>query len=119
MGTREHWDAVYGGKTPREVSWFCPHLETSLAFIDHAAAGSDAFIIDVGGGASTLIDDLLEHGYGNVTVLDISQSALEVAKKRLGHASRLAQWVCVGRDARVAAAEKLTTSGTIARSFTF
>lgn len=94
MGTREHWDAVYGGKTPREVSWFCPHLETSLAFIDHAAAGSDAFIIDVGGGASTLIDDLLEHGYGNVTVLDISQSALEVAKKRLGHASRLAQWVC-------------------------
>ena len=54
----------------------------------------DAAILDVGGGASTLVDDLLEHGYRNVTVLDISQSALQVAQKRLGEASRLAQWVC-------------------------
>ncbi len=94
MGTREHWDAVYGSKAPREVSWFRPHLETSIALIERAAGERDAAILDAGGGASTLVDDLLEHGYRNVTVLDISQSALQVAQKRLGETSRLAQWVC-------------------------
>ena len=94
MGTREHWDAVYGSKSPRVVSWFRPHLETSIALIERAAGERDAAILDAGGGASTLVDDLLEHGYRNVTVLDISQSALQVAQKRLGETSRLAQWVC-------------------------
>ena len=94
MGTRQHWDEIYSSEAPQEVSWFCPHLETSLALIERAASERDAAILDVGGGASTLVDDLLDHGYRNVTVLDISQSALQAAQKRLGERSRLAQWVC-------------------------
>ena len=94
LGTREHWEQAYSSKSTNQVSWFCPHLETSLGLIERATANRDAAILDAGGGASTLIDDLLDHGYSNVTVLDISQSALQVAQARLGHASRLAQWVC-------------------------
>jgi 2-polyprenyl-3-methyl-5-hydroxy-6-metoxy-1,4-benzoquinol methylase len=94
LGTRQHWDEIYSSEAPQEVSWFCPHLETSLALIERAASERDAAILDVGGGASTLVDDLLDHGYRNVTVLDISQSALQAAQKRLGERSRLAQWVC-------------------------
>lgn len=93
MGTQEHWDRVYASIALKEVSWFCPHLETSIALIEQAAGGRGAAIIDVGGGASTLVDDLLAGGYRNVTVLDISQSALDVAKERLGDALRLVQWV--------------------------
>ena len=91
---RDHWDAVYGSKAPRELSWFRPHLETSIALIERAAGERDAAILDAGGGASTLVDDLLDRGYRNLTVLDISQSALQVAQKRLGETSRLAHWVC-------------------------
>jgi 2-polyprenyl-3-methyl-5-hydroxy-6-metoxy-1,4-benzoquinol methylase len=94
LGTRQHWDEIYSSEAPQEVSWFCPHLETSLALIERAASERDAAILDVGGGASMLVDDLLDHGYRNVTVLDISQSALQAAQKRLGERSRLAQWVC-------------------------
>ena len=65
MGTRDHWDAVYGSKSRRELSWFRPHLETSIALIERAAGERDAAILDVGGGASTLVDDLLDHGYRN------------------------------------------------------
>jgi 2-polyprenyl-3-methyl-5-hydroxy-6-metoxy-1,4-benzoquinol methylase len=76
------------------VSWFRPHLETSIALIERAAGERDAAIIDIGGGASTLVDDLLRHGYTNLTVLDISPSALEITKKRLGENSRQVQWIC-------------------------
>lgn len=94
MGTREHWEHVYGSKAPQELSWFCPHLDTSIGLIERAASDRAAAIIDVGGGASTLVDDLLDRGYRNVTVLDISQPALEVAKKRLGEAAQQVQWIC-------------------------
>jgi len=94
LDTREHWDRVYASKAPQEGSWFCAHLKTSIALIERVAGDRDAAIIDVGGGASTLVDDLLSGGYRNVSVLDISQSALEVAKERLGDASRMVQWVC-------------------------
>lgn len=81
---REHWEHVYQSKQPNEVSWFRPHLETSLELIENAAQGNKAAaILDAGGGASTLVDDLVERGYRNITVLDISQSALDVAKARL------------------------------------
>jgi 2-polyprenyl-3-methyl-5-hydroxy-6-metoxy-1,4-benzoquinol methylase len=91
---QQHWEKVYGTKEPNQVSWFRPHLETSLALIDRATRGDRSLsIIDVGGGASTLIDDLIEAGYQNIAVLDISQAALDVAQKRLGDVSRSVQWL--------------------------
>lgn len=94
MDMQEHWDSVYGSRAPDQVSWFRPHLETSLALIDRAARGNRlASIIDVGGGASTLVDDLIKRGYSNVTVLDISQAALDVAQKRLAEAAESIRWL--------------------------
>lgn len=83
MDARAHWDDVYNTKPPDKVSWFRPHLETSLALIGRAAPDRSASIVDIGGGESTLVDDLLERGYRNVSVLDISKTALEVTRKRL------------------------------------
>ena len=91
---QQHWDKVYGTKEPNQVSWFRPHLETSLALIDRATREDrSSSIIDVGGGASTLVDDLIECGYQKVTVLDISQAALDVAQKRLADVARSVQWL--------------------------
>jgi 2-polyprenyl-3-methyl-5-hydroxy-6-metoxy-1,4-benzoquinol methylase len=91
---QQHWDKVYETKAPNQVSWFQPHLETSLALIERVTRGDrSSSIIDVGGGASTLVDDLIERGYQNVAVLDISQAALDVAQKRLGNAARSVQWI--------------------------
>ena len=94
MDMQQHWESVYGTKAAEQVSWFRPHLETSLALIERAARGNrSASIIDVGGGASTLVDDLIERGYSNVTVLDISQAALDVAQKRLAEAAAAVRWL--------------------------
>jgi len=82
MRGEEHWDSIYGRKAPDQVSWYRPHLDRSLEFIDRARLSPDAAILDVGGGASTLIDDLLERGYSDVTVLDISAAAIANAKAR-------------------------------------
>lgn len=88
MGTQKHWENVYETNATDQVSWFRPHLETSLSLIERATRGDrSASIIDVGGGASTLVDDLIGRGYRNITVLDISQAALNVAQKRLPNAS--------------------------------
>lgn len=93
MNMQQHWENVYGTKTPDQVSWFRPHLETSLALIERAARDNRAAsIIDVGGGASTLIDDLLERQYWNVTVADISQAALEITQTRLGKRAESVRW---------------------------
>jgi hypothetical protein len=81
---KEHWDAVFASKPPDRVSWYRPHLNQSLGFLDGAGIGKSAGVIDVGGGASTFVDDLLERGYTNVTVLDVSETALQAAKTRLG-----------------------------------
>jgi 2-polyprenyl-3-methyl-5-hydroxy-6-metoxy-1,4-benzoquinol methylase len=81
---QEHWEKIYRSKLPDEVSWYRPHLDTSLDMIEFATHGDrTASIIDVGGGASTLVDDLVERGYKNVTVLDISQAALDLTRSRL------------------------------------
>jgi 2-polyprenyl-3-methyl-5-hydroxy-6-metoxy-1,4-benzoquinol methylase len=93
MSEQEHWENVYATKAPTEVSWFRPHLETSIALIERAVGLRSASIIDVGGGTSSLVDDLIGHGYRNLTVLDISQAALDLAKKRLGEASASVQWL--------------------------
>ena len=91
---QKHWETVYGAKAPDQVSWFRPHLETSLRLIRRATRGDrSASIIDAGGGASTLVDDLIECGYRNVTVLDISQAALDIAERRLGDAVAAIQWL--------------------------
>lgn len=94
MSRQEHWEKVYGSKPPDQVSWFRPHLEISLALIERAAGDRSAAIIDVGGGASTLVDDLLASAYTNVTVLDISQAAIEIAKRRLGESAQSVKWLC-------------------------
>lgn len=93
MGTRSHWDKIYKAKSPEAVSWYRPHLDTSLALIARAAHDTSASVIDVGGGESTLVDDLLTRGYSNITVLDVSQTAIDVTKKRLGSAADRIHWL--------------------------
>ena len=94
MSSRSHWENVYRTRPWREVSWFRPHLDTSLALIEAAAPDRARSIIDVGGGASTLVDDLFARGYRDVTVLDHSAAALDVAKARLGERARTVEWRC-------------------------
>ena len=93
MDTKTHWEKVYTTKAPDAVSWYRPHLETSLALIVRAADARSASIIDIGGGESALVDDLLAWGYENITVLDVSQTAIEVTKKRLGLAAEKIHWL--------------------------
>ena len=93
MDTKTHWEKVYTTKAPDAVSWYRPHLETSLALIMRAADARTASIIDIGGGESTLVDDLLARGYENITVLDVSQTAIDVTKRRLGLAAELIHWL--------------------------
>jgi 2-polyprenyl-3-methyl-5-hydroxy-6-metoxy-1,4-benzoquinol methylase len=93
MNLKTHWDTIYGKKAPDAVSWYRPHLETSLELIERVTAGRSASIIDVGGGESTLVDDLLLHGYSNLTVLDISQVAVDKTKERLELASEQVNWL--------------------------
>jgi len=93
MNARDHWEKIYTDKAPNAVSWYRPHLEKSLELIEQWAPGKSASIIDVGGGESTLADDLVARGYENVTVLDISQAAIDVSRKRLGAASQRVFWL--------------------------
>ncbi len=90
---KKHWEEVYQTKQPDSVSWFQEHATRSLELICSVGASWDAKIIDVGGGASTLVDDLLSNGFKNVTVLDLSVSALDVARKRLGKAGDPVAWI--------------------------
>jgi SAM-dependent methyltransferase len=92
MDAQAHWEKVYTEKAPNAVSWYRPHLETSLALIERVSSRSSA-VIDVGGGESTLVDDLLSHGYEDVTVLDISRKAVDANKQRLGSASERVHWL--------------------------
>ncbi|MBA3533003.1 MAG: class I SAM-dependent methyltransferase [Ardenticatenales bacterium] len=93
MESKEHWEQVYTTKATDAVSWFQPHAALSLRLIRESGAGSDAAIIDVGGGASTLVDDLLANGYTDVTVLDLSAKALVAAQQRLGALAVQVQWI--------------------------
>ena len=93
MDVRTHWEKIYTTKAPDQVSWYRPHLETSLALIERASVDRSASIIDVGGGESTLVDDLLAHGFRNITVLDVSGRAIEATKKRLGQLAEQVHWV--------------------------
>jgi len=93
VDAKTHWEKVYTTKAPDAVSWYCPHLRTSLALIARAAEAPSASIIDVGGGESTLVDDLLLRGYKNITVLDVSQIAVDLTKSRLGSAAGQVRWL--------------------------
>ncbi|HJD86662.1 MAG TPA: class I SAM-dependent methyltransferase [Empedobacter falsenii] len=90
---KAHWEHIYDVKTPQEVSWTQEKPETSLNFIQSFSVDKTAKIIDVGGGESKLVDFLLEEGYENVSVLDISANALEKAKKRLGDRAKKVNWI--------------------------
>ena len=88
-----HWENVYASKPAGSVSWFQTRPETSLAMIADTGLGSAAAVIDVGAGASTLLDHLLERGYADVTVMDLSDSALRISRERLGSAADGVQWI--------------------------
>lgn len=93
MTTKAHWESVYQSKATDEVSWYRPHLDVSLRLIEDAAPDRTSAIIDVGGGEATLVDDLVRRGYRDVTVLDVSQVAIDVAKRRLGAAAASVNWI--------------------------
>jgi SAM-dependent methyltransferase len=91
--TRTHWETVYATKDPSQVSWYQPHATLSLELIRRWTPTTAAGILDVGGGASTLVDDLQAAGYTDLTVLDVSGRALETAQRRLGDAARRVRWL--------------------------
>lgn len=93
MEMKKHWESVYETKTPQEVSWTQEVPETSLRLIRETNVSKDAAIIDIGGGDSKLVDFLLAEGFTNLTVLDISEKALERAKNRLGEKADLVKWI--------------------------
>lgn len=93
MTSQAHWEEVYRSKEPQQTSWYEPHLETSFDWITGSLPDHNASIIDIGGGESTLVDDLLAVGYSDVTVLDISLTAIEKCEKRLGVAKDQVRWL--------------------------
>jgi len=91
-GRKEHWEKVYREKSPDTVSWYQGVPALSLSLIEKAALPLDAPVIDVGGGAATLVDNLCERGYSNVSVLDISAAALAHCRNRLAQKGYQAHW---------------------------
>lgn len=89
---RSHWQGVYQSKGADSVSWYQPHLEVSLTLLTQAGMSADSRVIDVGGGASTLVDDMLDRGHRDVSVLDVSEEALAVSRRRLGDRAGLVKW---------------------------
>ena len=93
MNTKEHWENIYQTKQLNEVSWFQQKPQTSLGFFEMFSVHKNAKIIDVGGGDSYLVDYLLELGYQDISVLDISKYALDRAKQRLGDKAKNVKWI--------------------------
>ncbi len=93
INLENHWQEVYHKKNENEVSWFQKTPKTSLEFISSLNLNLSSKIIDVGGGESRLVDNLLDLGYTNVSVLDISSKSIEKTKKRLGLRSKLVNWI--------------------------
>ena len=92
IDTKAHWDGIYEKKSPLEVSWYQKEPSLSLELIRNSRVAKDEPIIDVGGGASVLVDRLAEKGFERLSVLDISGKALSGAKKRLGERARQIEW---------------------------
>jgi SAM-dependent methyltransferase len=89
----QHWDNVYRARRADEMSWFRPHLNVSIELLAQAGLNRSSRVIDVGAGASTLIDDLLERGVENITALDISAAALQLARDRIGGRASQVRWI--------------------------
>jgi ubiquinone/menaquinone biosynthesis C-methylase UbiE len=94
MNSKEHWQLIYTTKAPTELSWFQHEPTRSLHLIQAVAPEREAAIIDVGGGASTLVDSLIASGYHNISVLDIAPAGLAHARERLGTSAGGVQWIC-------------------------
>jgi Methyltransferase domain len=90
---QRHWEQVYAGKSSTGVSWYQPSAERSLALIKATGIAPDAAVIDIGGGASVLVDQLLEAGFSDVTVLDLAASGLALSKARLGPRAGQVHWI--------------------------
>lgn len=93
MSNQEHWENVYQTKSSDAVSWFQPHADKSLSLINSCNLSLNDSIIDVGAGASVLVDDLLQLGYSNIALLDISKTALDLTKNRLGEKAGAINWL--------------------------
>lgn len=90
---KKHWENIYQTKELKDVSWFQPTPETSLDFFKQFNVPATAKVIDIGGGDSFLVDHLLDLGYQDITVLDISEAAIDRAKKRLGNKAKNVKWI--------------------------
>ncbi|MCZ2223594.1 MAG: nodulation S family protein [Chitinophagales bacterium] len=90
---KKHWENIYQTKQLNEVSWYQPTPQTSINFIEQFNLPKSANIIDVGGGDSFLVDYLIDNNYQNITVLDISEAAIERVKKRLGNNAKKVNWI--------------------------
>jgi 2-polyprenyl-3-methyl-5-hydroxy-6-metoxy-1,4-benzoquinol methylase len=93
MTSKSHWENVYTSKSIHAVSWYQEHAACSMRLIRDTGAAPDAGIIDIGGGASVLVDDLLKEGYSNLAVLDLSGAALAAARMRLGERAKQVNWI--------------------------
>jgi len=93
MDRRAHWEQVYTSKPSERLGWYKPRLQTSLEWISALGLDRGAPVIDVGGGASTLVDDLLDQGYTAITVLDLAEPAIDLIKARLGERSTAVTWL--------------------------
>lgn len=94
INATDHWETIYRTRRADEVSWYRAHLDVSLQMIEAAAPDRDACIVDVGAGESTLVDDLVRLRYRNLSALDLSATALDVAKARLGRDAGGVHWLC-------------------------
>jgi 2-polyprenyl-3-methyl-5-hydroxy-6-metoxy-1,4-benzoquinol methylase len=90
---RQHWEYIYQTKNLKEVSWYQKKPETSIAFLKEYKIQKSAKIIDIGGGDSNLVDHLIQLGYQDITILDISETAIEKAKSRLGDKAKNVNWI--------------------------
>jgi SAM-dependent methyltransferase len=93
MSTPEHWNTMYASRAPDELSWYQPLPALSLAMIERSGIERSAAILDVGGGASTLADALIDRGHESITVLDLSDAALSRARARLGERADRIIWI--------------------------
>lgn len=94
MNSKTHWENIHAQKEPQSLTWFQETPATTLRMLESAGATPQAALIDVGGGASNLVDHLLANGYENVTVLDIASGALSRSRDRLGAADQKVRWIC-------------------------
>ncbi len=93
VNRKAHWEGIFGTKKSQDMSWHQPRLEMSLALFQLTGVATDGAIIDVGGGISTLVDDLLDAGFTDVTVLDIAAPALHGVRERLGERAENVSWI--------------------------